>query len=449
MVHATERSERDFLTVDESGDVVKATWSSTPPANEKYLKNQQLLREIRKDQDQVRKKKKSKKPGHISAQEQEIHGIPDIETTTRGATQGLATGWEAESQPPGTRHHRPITNLGELTVDLSDVNPRKNKSLKPTLTKATERKNAEKVTKDPGNKPPNQSKTTTAKPEEGGANKRRESQTGKKTFEAKKIANQDLPKKQVKEKRLPPPVKFISASRADDDDEIQVIDPQNKQAPNLKLPGHKSAHQPQVTKNTNSTPSKPTEGHPKPPPNAPRGPIEKRKPKRPTDPPEVVVIADGDTNNEDQRTEKIKKAREITRKNLIGLHRLRSKQFAYSQGKKNKDKGGPEQDAYKMSERLTLHHDVVIMPEGHAGLVRDMTIPFKPKHGETKLTKEEKKRFMGMADRKHVCGHAYQLRLAQARQKLIKESVPKIKPSVLIKPKDGRRSYIRDDPQIN
>ena len=134
-----------------------------------------------------------------------------------------------------------------------------------------------------------------------------------------------------------------------------------------------------------------------------------------------------------------------------------------------------------MSERLTLYHDVVIMPEGHAGLVRDMTIPFKPKHGETKLTKEEiakkrirekdreangrtlhvpegqlmqhvrlqKKRFMGMADRKHVCGHAYQLRLAQARQKLIKESVPKIKPSVLIKPKDGRRSYIRDDPQIN
>ena len=132
------------------------------------------------------------------------------------------------------------------------------------------------------------------------------------------------------------------------------------------------------------------------------------------------------------------------------------------------------------SHPRTLNHDVVIMPEGHAGLVRDMTIPFKPKHGETKLTKEEiakkrirekdreangrtlhvpegqlmqhvrlqKKRFMGMADRKHTCGHAYQLRLAQARQKLIKESVPKIKPSVLIKPKDGRRSYIRDDARL-
>ena len=37
-----------------------------------------------------------------------------------------------------------------------------------------------------------------------------------------------------------------------------------------------------------------------------------------------------------------------------------------------------------------MYHDVVIMPEGHARLVRDMTIPFKTKHGETKLTMEEK-----------------------------------------------------------
>ena len=93
-----------------------------------------------------------------------------------------------------------------------------------------------------------------------------------------------------------------------------------------------------------------------------------------------------------------------------------------------------------------MNHDVVILSKGHAGLVRDMNIPFKPRHGEAKLTKEEiakkrkrekdreangrklhvpegqlmqhvrlqKKLFMGMADRKHVCGHAYQLRLAQA-----------------------------------
>ena len=133
-----------------------------------------------------------------------------------------------------------------------------------------------------------------------------------------------------------------------------------------------------------------------------------------------------------------------------------------------------------MGERLTLNHNAIIMPEGHAGLVRDMTIPFKPKHGEEKLTEAEKakkrtrerdreangralhvpegqmmqhirlqnKRFMGVSVRKHVCGHAYQLRLAQARNKIIKESTPKIKPSVIIKPKDGRRAYIRDDPRL-
>ena len=55
----------------------------------------------------------------------------------------------------------------------------------------------------------------------------------------------------------------------------------------------------------------------------------------------------------------------------------------------------------------------------------------------------QKKRFMGMGDRKHVCGHAYQLRLAQARQKLIKESVPQIKPS-------GRQTLVyQRQPQIN
>ena len=136
------------------------------------------------------------------------------------------------------------------------------------------------------------------------------------------------------------------------------------------------------------------------------------------------------------------------------------KQLKYSKGKKNGNKGGPDQDAAKMRERLTLYHDVVIMPEGNAGLVRDMTIPFKKKHGANERKQHvpdgqlmqhirlQKKRFMGVGDRKHVCGHAYQLRLAQARQRLIKESVPPIKPSVLIKPKDGRRQYIRDDPRL-
>ena len=187
-------------------------------------------------------------------------------------------------------------------MDLSAVDLRKNKNLKPTLTKAIERQNAEKVKKGQGNKPPKESNTTTANPKEGKTNKRRVFHTGKKISDAKKTVNKDLPKKLVK---LPPPVKFIGASKSDeeDDDEIQVIAPHKIQTPKLRSPG---AQQPQETKITKSTPSKPAEGHARPPPNAPKGP---------TDPPEVVVIgAERNTNNEDQRTEKIKRAREITRK---------------------------------------------------------------------------------------------------------------------------------------
>ena len=342
MEQAPKGSNRKFLTIDETGDVVNANWSDTPPASEKYRKNQQLLREIRKDQDQIRNMKKSQKSGHISAQEEEISGILDFDTPTREATSGSAPGREAESQPPNTQHSKPLKNLGELTVDLSAVDLRKNKNLKPTLTKAIERQNAEKVTKGQGNKPPKESNTTTtANPKEGKANKSRVSHTGKKISKAKKTANQDLLKKLVKGKPLPPPVNFIGEYKSDDedDDDIQIIATQNTQTPKLRSPGHKSAQKPQETKITKSTPSKPDEGHARPPPNAPKGPTEKRKPKRPTDPPEVVVIeAEGNTNNEDQRTERIKRAREITRKNLNGLHRLRMKRLKYSKGKKMETK---------------------------------------------------------------------------------------------------------------
>ena len=50
---APERSNSDFLTVDESGDVVNATWSDTPPKNENYQNNQRILGE------RIRNKKKS------------------------------------------------------------------------------------------------------------------------------------------------------------------------------------------------------------------------------------------------------------------------------------------------------------------------------------------------------------------------------------------------------
>ena len=151
-------------------------------------------------------------------------------------------------------------------MDLSAVDLRKNKNLEPTLTKAIERQNSEKVIEGRGNKPPKESNTTTANPKDGKANKRREFHTRKKISDAKKTANKDLPNKLVKEKPLPPPVKFIGESKSDDedDDEIQVIAPAK-----LRSPGHKSAQKPQKTKTTKSTPSKPDEGHARPPPNAP------------------------------------------------------------------------------------------------------------------------------------------------------------------------------------
>ena len=47
-----------------------------------------------------------------------------------------------------------------------------------------------------------------------------------------------------------------------------------------------------------------------------------------------------------------------------------------------------------MAERLNSHNNVVILPNGGAGFVRNMDIQFKPRHGEAGQTKEqiEKKR---------------------------------------------------------
>ena len=132
VAQTTEKSDRNFLTIDESGDVVKGTWNS-----EKYRKNQLLMGELRKDQDRIREKKKLKKIGHISAQEQESQETPIVETSPGGAAQGTATGGEPESQTQETRIQRPIKNLGELRVVLSDVNLRKNKNPKHTPSKST------------------------------------------------------------------------------------------------------------------------------------------------------------------------------------------------------------------------------------------------------------------------------------------------------------------------
>ena len=117
------------------------------------------------------------------------------------------------------------------------------------------------------------------------------------------------------------------------------------------------------------------------------------------------------------------------------------------------------------------------MPNGGAGFVRNMKIPCKPRHGEEKMTKLEvekrrkrdkereesgidryrpqgqmvkhirnqRKRFLGKEERKYICGHGAAMRLAKARDLLMRESIPKIKPTVFIKAKEGRPGYMRED----
>ena len=133
-----------------------------------------------------------------------------------------------------------------------------------------------------------------------------------------------------------------------------------------------------------------------------------------------------------------------------------------------------------MAERLNTHMNVVILPDGSPGYVRNMNIKFKARHGEAGMTKEQirekrlrekereesgkerwktqgqmvehvrkqKRTFMGREERKHIRGHGFSMRLARARELMFKESIPKLKPSVIIKAKGDRPSYVRDDPRL-
>ena len=62
---------------------------------------------------------------------------------------------------------------------------------------------------------------------------------------------------------------------------------------------------------------------------------------------------------------------------------------------------------------------------------------FVPQGQMVKHIRNQKKRFLGREERKYIRGHGFGLRLAKARQLLIKESIPKNKPSVFIKAKEG------------
>ena len=130
---------------------------------------------------------------------------------------------------------------------------------------------------------------------------------------------------------------------------------------------------------------------------------------------------------------------------------------------------------------LNRHMNAVIGPNGEARYVRNMKIKFKANHGETRMTKEQirvkrmkekereesgkgkerwkaqgqmvehvrkqKRFFAGKEERKYIGGNGFNMRLARARELMFKESIPKLKPSVIIKAKGGRPSYVRDDPR--
>ena len=74
------------------------------------------------------------------------------------------------------------------------------------------------------------------------------------------------------------------------------------------------------------------------------------------------------------RTEENEGAYDITRSNLKRLIAYRNGQTAYAKGKSGG--GGPDQNAHRISERLNTHTEVVILPNGGAGFIRNMKIPF-------------------------------------------------------------------------
>ena len=59
-----------------------------------------------------------------------------------------------------------------------------------------------------------------------------------------------------------------------------------------------------------------------------------------------------------------------------------------------------------------------------------------------------KRKYLGKELMKYVRSRYFQLRLAKARELLVKEAVPPLKPSVWIKSKNGRPGYMKEDPRL-
>ena len=210
-------------------------------------------------------------------------------------------------------------------------------------------------------------------------------------------------------------------------------------------------------------------------------PTPKHKQKIPEDDQQTVRAVERKIVSLGSRTEENKDTFDLTRKHLKRLIAHQNSQTTYAKGRKSPG-GGPDQNAHRMAERLNTHMNVVIGPDGEPRYVRNMTIKFKAKHGETRMTKEQirtkrmkekekeesgkgkerwkaqgqmvehvrkqKKCFAGKEERKYIGGTGFAMRLARARELMFKETIPKLKPSVIIKAKGDRPSYVRDDPRV-
>ena len=92
-----------------------------------------------------------------------------------------------------------------------------------------------------------------------------------------------------------------------------------------------------------------------------------RKPKRPTDPePEVLIIGSKrKIISREKRTPENCEAWDKSKKNIKGLLRLREKQRVYvTKDEKTGKRGGPDQDAINLQERMLQNHEIVILGEG-------------------------------------------------------------------------------------
>ena len=91
----------------------------------------------------------------------------------------------------------------------------------------------------------------------------------------------------------------------------------------------------------------------------------------PAAPPNLVPINDQNA-----------RAAKITRKNLAKLSQHQARQIKYA-------KDGPKQDRERMAGRLNQQMKVIILPNGGPGLVRKENIPWKPVHGEEKMSEQD------------------------------------------------------------